>query len=49
MTEQMLSTLLTRIEQLSAEKQSLAEKVTHLKADRELLKRWSSAQKDKRR
>jgi hypothetical protein len=41
MTETMLTTLLTRIEQLSAEKQRLSDANALLRADRELLKRWN--------
>jgi uncharacterized protein (UPF0335 family) len=43
MTKQTLDELLTRIERLSAEKQRLADANAALKADRELLKRWSDA------
>jgi hypothetical protein len=41
MTEQTLVTLLDRIERLSAANARLSQTVTHLRADRELLKRWN--------
>jgi hypothetical protein len=41
MTEKMLTTLLTRIEQLSADKQRLSDANTLLRADRELFSRWN--------
>jgi uncharacterized protein (UPF0335 family) len=48
MTETMFATLLTRIERLSAEKQQLADTVSNLRADRELLKRWADVKESQR-
>jgi hypothetical protein len=41
MTTETLTHLISRIEQLSAHNQKLADTVACLRADRELLKRWN--------
>jgi hypothetical protein len=48
MTETMLTTLLTRIEKLSAEKQRLSDANALLRADRDLMSRWNARTTTKR-